>query len=70
MTNKNTFGVHFVLRSNKTEDEGKFPVYARITVNQTRCEFSLKHSLRRNDWNSGKGAEGLGVVKLSIYLKS
>jgi len=44
-----------VLRTNKPEDGGKFPVYARITVNKTRCEFSLKQSIHENDWNFGKG---------------
>jgi len=56
MKSNNTFGVHFVLHTNKTGDEDKFPVYGRICVNQTRCEFSLKHSLSKNDWNFGKGS--------------
>ena len=49
-----TFGVHFVLRSNKPQ-LGKLPVYARITVNGTRCELALKEYLSPTDWNSGKG---------------
>lgn len=56
MKSNNTFGVHFVLRTNKTEHEGKYPVYARITVNRSRCEFSLKQEIHKNDWNFGKGA--------------
>lgn len=56
MKSKNTFGVHFVLRTNKNGENGKFPVYARITVNGTRCEFSLKQFLHKEDWNFGKGA--------------
>src|SRR5689334_1063384 len=55
MTNSNTFGVHFVLRTNR-EQNGKHPVFARITVNGTRCEFSLKQFLYKEDWNFGKGA--------------
>jgi len=55
MQNKNTFGVCFFLRKNKSEESGKLTVFARITVNQTRCEFSTKHSISKNDWNTGKG---------------
>jgi hypothetical protein len=54
MTFTNTFGVHFVLRANKKQND-KFPVYARITVNKTRCELALKQYLNPNDWNQGKG---------------
>ena len=55
MKSNNTFGVHFVLRTNRTGDDDKFPVYARITVNGTRCEFSMKRSISKKDWNIGKG---------------
>ncbi|HEY4286272.1 MAG TPA: site-specific integrase [Puia sp.] len=55
MKSNNTFGVHFVLRSQKAEADGKIPVYARITVNGTRCEVSMKHSIDKKDWNTGKG---------------
>ena len=53
MRSNNTFGVHFTLRNK--EQNGKHPVYARITVNKTRCELSLKHNLHKNDWNEIKG---------------
>src|SRR5690349_4588845 len=53
MRNSNTFGVHFTLRSR--EQNGKHPIYARITVNKTRCELSLKHYLLKKDWNEIKG---------------
>jgi hypothetical protein len=53
MRSNNTFGVHFTLRNK--EQIGKHPVYARITVNKTRCELSLKHNLHKNDWNEIKG---------------
>jgi len=55
MKSNNTFGVHFVLRTSRTSDDDKFPVYARITVNGTRCEFSMKQSISKKDWNVGKG---------------
>ncbi|WP_431216280.1 Arm DNA-binding domain-containing protein [Puia sp. P3] len=55
MKSNNTFGVHFVLRTSRTSDDDKFPVYARIVVNGTRTEFSMKHSISKADWNFGKG---------------
>jgi site-specific recombinase XerD len=54
MTSSGTFGIHFVMRNNK-QLNGKSPVYARITVNGTRCELALKEYLSPGDWNSGKG---------------
>ena len=53
MRSSNTFGVHFTLRNK--EQNGKPPIYARIVVNKTRCELSLKHYLPKNDWNEIKG---------------
>ncbi|HEY4290221.1 MAG TPA: Arm DNA-binding domain-containing protein [Puia sp.] len=55
MKSNNTFGVHFVLRTQKAHDDDKIPVYARITVNGTRCEFSMKQSISKKDWNTGRG---------------
>jgi len=54
MRNSNTFGVHFTLRNSKQQNR-KLPLYARIVINKTRCELSLKHSLHKNDWNEIKG---------------
>lgn len=54
MTSSGTFGVHFVLRSNRKQN-GKSAVYARITINGTRCELALKEYLSPADWNVGKG---------------
>ena len=55
MKSNNTFGVHFVLRTQKADTDCKIPVYARITVNGTRCEVSMKYHIYKNDWNIGKG---------------
>ena len=59
MKSSNTFGVHFTLRTR--ELNGKNPLYARITVNKTRCELSLKYNLDKNDWNERKRR---GIAKL------
>lgn len=56
MKSNNSFGVHFVLRTQKAQPDGKIPITARITVNRTRCELTVKHSIFKNDWNTGKGA--------------
>ncbi len=49
-----TFGVHFVIRKEKARN-GKAPVFARITVNNERCEVSIKKSVPSKDWDSRKG---------------
>lgn len=55
MSNPNTFGVHYVLRRSKRDRKGLCPVYARITVNGTRCELAMKQYLSPENWNIGKG---------------
>jgi site-specific recombinase XerD len=70
MRSSNTFGVHFTLRTR--EQNGKHPIYARVTVNKTRCELSLKHSLERKYWNEIKGvakAKNEELKQLNSYLE-
>ncbi len=70
MKQPNTFGVHFTLRTR--EQNGKQPIYARITVNKTRCELSLKHHLHKNDWNEIKGIakpKNKELKQLNSYLE-
>jgi site-specific recombinase XerD len=56
MRNENTFGLHFILRSSLNA-KGKFAIYARIVVNNSRSELSLKKTyVRKEDWNTVKGA--------------
>lgn len=50
----NTFGVHFIVRKNKTKND-KAPVYARIAINEKRCEIALKTWVNISDWNGAKG---------------
>ncbi|QEH39470.1 site-specific integrase [Chitinophaga sp. XS-30] len=54
MRTTNTFGVHFWLRKNQIQD-GKHPLYVRITVNKKRLELALKQYLSPKDWNASKG---------------
>jgi hypothetical protein len=53
MISKNTFGVQFIIRVNKTKD-GKVPIYVRITVDSQRVEMSLKKCIQPIEWNAAK----------------
>ena len=71
MKTTSTFGIHFVLRSNKIID-GTAPIHARITVNSSRCELSIKRRIPITNWNKGKGmAKGKDpeISKLNSYLE-
>ncbi|MBC7889870.1 MAG: hypothetical protein H7Z13_18495 [Ferruginibacter sp.] len=54
MKSTNTFGAHFTIRQQK-ELNGKSPINARLCVNKTRVEISIKTSLALSDWNKGRG---------------
>lgn len=72
MNNENTFGVHYVLRNGKKDRRGLSPVYARISVNGTRCELALKHYLLSNDWDIGKGMakpKSIELRQFNAYLE-
>jgi hypothetical protein len=50
----NTFGVHFVIRGNKSDNETS-TIYARITIDKHRFEISLKQKIINTNWNSARG---------------
>lgn len=54
LMNSNTFGIIFYLRKYKAKDN-KAPIYARITVDGLRAEFSMKRDIEMSSWNSSKG---------------
>jgi site-specific recombinase XerD len=71
-TQNNTFGVIFYLRKYKATNDGKTPIYARITVNGHRTDVSVKRSIDPDNWNANKGmAKGSKeeIVKLNNYLE-
>jgi integrase len=71
-TMNNTFGVIFYLRKYKAANDGKAPIYARITVNGSRIDLSVKRSIEQDNWNANKGmARGSReeIVKLNNYLE-
>ena len=43
-----------MIRRNKIKD-GHAPIFARITVNNQRCEVSIKRWIRIRDWDDEKG---------------
>jgi integrase len=54
MRTTNSFGVHFITRTNKAK-ENKAILYARISVDSRRIEISLKNSINPDIWNKEKG---------------
>lgn len=67
----NTFGIQFIVRSNKAKN-GMVLVYARISVDGRRIEVSLKKSIDPNDWDALKGkAKGSrpDIKELNLYLE-
>lgn len=54
MRSNNTFGIHFVLRTNRGKN-GKAAIYVRIVVNKSRSEIALKRLVEATDWNQMKG---------------
>ncbi|CAN5482668.1 site-specific integrase [soil metagenome] len=71
-TVNNTFGVIFYLRKYKATNDGKTPIYARITVNGSRIDLSVKRSIEPGNWNPNKGmAKGSReeIMRLNNYLE-
>ena len=71
-TVNNTFGVIFYLRKYKATQDGKAPIYARITVNGSRIDISLKRTVEPGSWNVNKGmAKGSKeeIIRLNSYLE-
>ncbi len=71
MKKVNTFGIQFVIRKHRIKN-GEAPIYARLTVNTSRCELSIKRRIHTDNWNNGKGmAKGKNpeISKLNSYLE-
>jgi hypothetical protein len=54
MKGKNTFGVQFILRQERSRD-GKSPLYASVTVNGTLAEITVKALVKPAEWNQSRG---------------
>ena len=71
MNTKSTFGIHFILKRGKIID-GTAPIYARITVDSSRCEISLKKRIPIMNWDKGKGmakGKSIEIARLNSYLE-
>jgi len=49
-----TFSILFFIKKSKLLKDGQAPVYARITVNGKRSEFSIKRSVKPNLWDTSR----------------
>lgn len=50
-----TFSILFYPRGNDMDKDGNAPIYARITVNGKRSEFSIRRKLSLDKWSSEAG---------------
>ncbi|MGD0711373.1 MAG: site-specific integrase [Bacteroidales bacterium] len=50
------FSVQFYAKRTKAKVDGTLPVFARIVVNGKICEFSLKQSVKPENWDERSGA--------------
>ena len=64
-----TFTVLFYIKRTKKLKDGTSPIYARITVNSQRAEFSLQQSIQEDQWNKEKGCVR-GYSKTAKLLNS
>jgi len=46
----NTFKILFYIRRDKADDQGKAPIYCRITVNGKRNELAIKREVAISKW--------------------
>jgi integrase len=70
MRTTHTFGLQFILRPNK-KDQNSGIIYVRITIEGQRSEISLKKNLPTSQWNNARGkANGSSkdAKSLNAYL--
>ncbi len=53
--NQSTFSVHFVVRSDRMDEEGYAPIYARVVLNGKKLRITTNQKVHVNDWNAKKG---------------
>lgn len=68
---RSTFTVVFYIKRKKLMRTGEAPIYARITVNGQRAEFSLKRSIVPEEWDPNRGRSNKktkGALGLNEYI--
>ncbi len=54
MKTSQSFGVHFTIKKERAKD-GVTNVYTSVTVNKERVRFALKHYVKVENWDAGRG---------------
>ncbi|MBE9585174.1 site-specific integrase [Mucilaginibacter sp. JRF] len=54
MKTSQSFGVHFTIKKEKAKD-GVTNVYVSVTINKERIHFALKHYVKVDNWDKGRG---------------
>ena len=69
---RSTFALVFYIKRKKLIRNGEAPIYARITINGQRAEFSTKRSIDSQEWDSAKGRSSKRTkqaIALNEYLQ-
>lgn len=62
MKTSQSFGVHFTIKKERAKD-GVTNVYASITVKKERIRFALKHQVKIDNWDAGRGGLKIKVTE-------
>jgi site-specific recombinase XerD len=62
MKTSQSFGVHFTIKKERAKD-GVTNVYVSITVNKERIRFALKHQVKIDNWDAGRGGLKVKVTE-------
>jgi hypothetical protein len=54
MRTSQSFGVHFTIKREKAKD-GVTNVYAAVVINKEKTLFALKHYVKVDNWDKGRG---------------
>ena len=68
-----TFSLLFYVKSSKKDENGKAPIYCRITVDGKRGELSIKRNIEIERWSNEKGyVKGTteDVKSMNAYIDS
>ena len=52
---RTTFNLLFYIRRTKLNKTGEAPVFMRLTIDGSRAEASVKHTIKPNNWSTAKG---------------
>lgn len=48
----NTFGVHFIVRSNRKDKQDCVPIYAKVFLNGQILMISTNHKIKPSEWHT------------------